>query len=410
MSPTSSLLPDRICHRPEDDPIFALNREASARRAKGEKIINATVGSLLEDDGKLAVLPAVVEALHQVPAATGAAYAPILGHPDFLKAVTEDLLGGTPLAARAVAVATAGGLGALRHAVSLFTEHRHAVVTSSFFWGPYTAVCDEQERALRTFTMFDERGAINCAALERACQEVEGQGRLLVVLNDPCHNPSGYSMSEADWTGTVEVLTRVARRVPLVVLVDMAYLVYARDRNRHFLRHLEPLTEHAIVSFAWSASKAFTQYGLRVGALIACTKDAAVHQPLRNAFLYSSRGTWSNVNAAGQHAITRCLTDPALRARVETERARIRTLLHARVDAFNAAARGTGLKFPRYEGGFFICIYTDQAEPIAERLKEHGIYVVPQKGALRIALCSVAEADIPRLVETIDNLTHDPQS
>jgi aromatic-amino-acid transaminase len=295
-------------------------------------------------------------------------------------------------------------LGALRHAVSLFTEHRHAVVTSSLFWSPYTAVCDEQERALRTFTMFDDRGAINVAALEQTLKEVEPQGRLLVVLNDPCHNPSGYSMSEADWTGTVEVLQRVARRVPLVVLVDMAYMVYARDLNRHFLRYLEPLTEHAIVAFAWSASKAFTQYGLRVGALIACTADEAVRTPLRRAFLYSSRGTWSNVNAAGQHAITRCLVDPPLRARVETERARIRTLLHARVDAFNAAARGTALKFPRYEGGFFICIFTDQAEPIAERLKEHGIYVVPQKGALRVALCSVAEADIPRLVQTIDTL------
>jgi aromatic-amino-acid transaminase len=400
----SALLPDRICHRPEDDPIFALNREASARRAKGEKIINATVGSLLEDDGKLAVLQSVVEALHQVPAATGAAYAPILGHPDFLKATTEDLLGGTALAARAVTVATAGGLGALRHAVSLFTEHRQAVVTSSFFWGPYTAVCDEQERDLRTFTMFDEQGAINVAALERTLKEVEPQGRLLVVLNDPCHNPSGYSMSEADWTGMVEVLTRVAQRVPLVVLVDMAYLVYARDLNRHFLRYLEPLTDHAIVAFAWSASKAFTQYGLRVGALIACTADEAVRTPLRRAFLYSSRGTWSNVNAAGQHAITRCLTDPTLRARVETERARIRTLLHARVDAFNAAARGTCLKYPRYEGGFFICIFTDQAEAIAEQLKEHGIYTVPQKGAVRVALCSVAEADIARLVTTMDQL------
>jgi aromatic-amino-acid transaminase len=407
MSQRPIRLPEGICNRPEDDPIFALNREASARRAKGEKIINATVGSLLEDDGKLAVLPSVVEALHQVPPASGAAYAPILGHPDFLRAATEDLLGGTPLASRAVAVATSGGLGAIRHAVSLFTEHRQAVVTSSFFWGPYTAVCDEHERDLRCFTMFDERGALNVAALEKTMKEVEPQGRLLVILNDPCHNPSGYSMSEEDWTAAVEVLQRAARRVPLAVLCDVAYLAYARDLRHHFLRHLEPLTEEAIVAFAWSASKAFTQYGLRVGALIACTTDTSVHAPLRRAFLYSSRGTWSNVNSGGQHAITRCLTDPALRARVDTERERIRKLLHARVDAFNATARGTALKFPRYEGGFFICVFTDQAELMADRLKEHGIYVVPQKGALRIALCSVAEADIPRLVTTIDSIVRE---
>ena len=31
--------------RPSDDPIFALNREATERRARGESVVNATVGS-----------------------------------------------------------------------------------------------------------------------------------------------------------------------------------------------------------------------------------------------------------------------------------------------------------------------------------------------------------------------------
>ena len=55
--------------RPADDPIFALNKEATQRKARGEAIVNATVGALLDDDGKLAILPAAAKAVHDVPAA-----------------------------------------------------------------------------------------------------------------------------------------------------------------------------------------------------------------------------------------------------------------------------------------------------------------------------------------------------
>ncbi|MBC7052085.1 hypothetical protein G6O46_24055, partial [Salmonella enterica subsp. enterica serovar Enteritidis] len=72
--------------RPSDDPIFALNKEATTRKARGESIVNATVGSLLHDDGRLAILPTAARAVHEVPAEEWAPYAPIAGAPDFLDA------------------------------------------------------------------------------------------------------------------------------------------------------------------------------------------------------------------------------------------------------------------------------------------------------------------------------------
>ncbi len=64
--------------RPGDDPIFALNSEAKKRAAAGEDVVNATIGALLTDEGKLAVMPSVIESLAQVPAALAAGYAPIV--------------------------------------------------------------------------------------------------------------------------------------------------------------------------------------------------------------------------------------------------------------------------------------------------------------------------------------------
>lgn len=400
--PAMKYLTNRNARRPADDPIFALNREASQRRAAGETIINATVGALLEDDGSLAVLPSVIDAIRRVEPARVAGYAPIAGAPDFLSAVVEDLLGGTSLAAQAVAVATPGGTGALRHAVNTFLDHGQHLLTPSFHWGPYATICDEHERGLLTFEMFGADGCFNvsafAAALERASAR---QGRLLVFLNDPCNNPTGYSMSDAEWTEVARVLSHAAARVPLVLLCDVAYLAYARDATG-FLKFVAPLANRALVLFAWSASKSFTQYGLRVGALIACTADETQRGQAQRALTYACRGTWSNCNAGGQAAIARCITEPALRAQVDSERGRLTRLLDARVGAFNTAAQGTRLSYPRYDGGFFVTVFAADAAAAAEKLKVRGVFTVPQAGALRIALCSVAEADVPALVQAIE--------
>lgn len=397
-----NLLPTRNASRPSDDPIFALNREATQRRAKGEKVINATVGALLEDDGQLAVLPSVMDAVRAVDDRKAAAYAPIAGVPDYLSAVTRDLLGGSPLADLAVAASTPGGTGALRHAVTTFLERDQALVTPSYYWGPYQTICDENERALRTFAMFDGAGRFNVDAFARCLDETAAaQGRVLVFLNDPCHNPTGYSMTADEWTGVSEALQRVAARVPTAVLADVAYLAFAKD-TKSFLGHLAPLAERAAVLFAWSGSKAFALYGQRVGALIACSADAAQRTAMQNALAYACRGTWSNCNAAGQHAVARCLTDEALAASVRAERARLIALLDGRVDAFNRAAKGTALRYPRYDGGFFVTVFARDAQGAAERLKSRGVFVVPGKDSLRVALCSVARDDVPALVDALD--------
>jgi aromatic-amino-acid transaminase len=104
--------------------------------------------------------------------------------------------------------------------------------------------------------------------------------------------------------------------------------------------------------------------------------------------------------------VTRMLVDPETARACAAERATLTALLRARVDAFNALARGRGLRYPRYEGGFFVTVFSDRAAEKAEAMRAKGVYVVPQVprsggGALRVALCSVAERDIPRLVDAL---------
>ncbi len=388
--------------RPKDDPIFALNAEAKARRAAGESIVNATVGALLDDDGDLATLPSVSEALRSVPSKAAAGYPAIAGSPDFLAAVADDLLG--PHAAFAAAAATPGGTGALHLAISNFVEPGQAVLTTSFYWGPYRTLADQQGRALATFRTFDPAGRFDAASLAEQLDRLLGeQGRALLILNSPCHNPTGYSLDAGEWDHVADAVADASKKGPVTVLIDGAYALYGARELSHDRERILRMSEHALVTFAWSASKSFTQYGSRVGALVAFSPREADRRALAAAFSYSCRGTWSTCNAAGMAAVTRALVEPDLRARVDAERASLKALLDRRVAAWNEHARAANLSYPRYDGGFFTTVLCDGAFDVAAALQRDGVYVVPQAGALRVALCSVAERDIPRLVAAISS-------
>jgi aromatic-amino-acid transaminase len=322
----------------------------------------------------------------------------------------DDLFAAEPdLARTAVAAATPGGTGALRHAIANFLEPGQALLTTSWFWGPYQTLCDEADRKLDSFEMFTPTGGLDVAALDAAvARHLRTQGRALVALNDPCHNPTGYSMTDDEWRAVVECIGARAAEGPVTLLVDCAYFLYGARDPRAFLAHLRPLLGRATVLFAWSASKSFTHYGLRVGALVACVGDEAERRMVASALSYSCRGTWSNCNRGGLAAVTRLLVDPVMARACDAERADLRRLLLARVDAFNRHARERALRYPRYEGGFFVTVFHDRPLEKAQAMRAQGVYVVPQArkaggGALRVALCSVAERDVARLVESLSD-------
>ena len=50
-------------------------------------------------------------------------------------------------------------------------------------------------------------------------------------------------------------------------------------------------------------------------------------------------------------------------------------------------------------------VFTDDAFGVAERMKGDGVFVVPQPGALRVALCAVPVAAVPRLVDSLARAT-----
>jgi aromatic-amino-acid transaminase len=408
---TSHLIPSHRA-RPGNDPIFALSKLAAERKASGLATINATLGVLLDDEGKLATLPTATRALREATPEQLSSYAPIAGTAAFLEAIRRDVSrGDAGLLARAVAVATAGGTGALRHAITTLLEPGEALLTTSYYWGPYATIAAEHGRDVKTFSMFRPDGAFDAAALSGGLRALlTEQGRALVVLNDPCHNPTGYSMSEDDWRRVSEALSEAAAQGPVSIVLDIAYSAFSPGAVERPIRALSGIADRVMVGFCWSASKSFLLYGQRVGALVLVPPDARDMAEVEASLAFSCRGTWSNCNHAGMAAVSRMLTEPELRAAADAERLGATDLLARRVAAWNAHARPAGLTYPRYDGGFFVTVTSVDPQRHAAALRERGVFVVPVAGALRVALCSVATRDVEKLVREMAAVLTSPAS
>jgi aromatic-amino-acid transaminase len=381
------------------DPIFALNAEANRRAAQGEDILDCTMGVLTDEEGRLSVLPSVLDALRAVPITEVSGYGPIAGDPRFRAAAIEDLLGGTELAEHAIALATPGGTGAIYQAIINFLEPGQSLLTTSYRWGPYRDIALHHGRRFDSFNMFRPDGLFDVEAMEEGVERhVREQGRVLIILNFPSHNPTGYSLTEDEWREVTDVLVRAAERAPVTVLMDCAYIKYSGSAIDAWNADLPRLLDATTVLFAWTASKSFTQYGLRVGALIACHRDAEERGQLTNALNYSSRATWSNCNRIGIRAVADLITDPTLRARSDAERQELIDLLASRTELFNESARAVGLDWPRVESGFFVSVFTPDSEVTAAKMRDAGVFVIPIQGAVRVGLCATPTRSLPRLV------------
>jgi aromatic-amino-acid transaminase len=98
------------------------------------------------------------------------------------------------------------------------------------------------------------------------------------------------------------------------------------------------------------------------------------------------------------------MTDATQESAVDGERRGASGLLAARVSAWNEAARPLGLRYPRYEGGFFVTVESADPKAHAAALREKEAFVVPLATSLRVALCSVATRHVATLARTMSEI------
>lgn len=395
---------------PKEDKIFGISNRAKKMIAEkgADKVINATIGSLLDDDGKLIVLSSVDEVFRGLKPDEYADYAPICGIPAFREAVQKAAFGKFRPKSFTDAVAAPGGTGALRNAIANYSQPGDKVLTSDWHWSPYNTIAGEIRRRVDTFSLFTEDRKFNWQSFrEKVLQLLDTQDSLVIILNTPAHNPTGYSLTLGDWDKVTEVLTEAAKKGKAIALVvDAAYIDFAGDEEecRRFLPKLETMPENVLPIIAYSLSKTFTLYGTRCGALICMAKTREIADEFKRVCEFSSRGSWSNGTKAAQVLLAKIYADDKLLARVSEERARYRDMLLARGRAFEEEAAKVGLEMVPFDAGFFASIPCSDPDGISTQLEKQGLFIVPLAKGLRVSVASVSEEKcrrIPAMIKAV---------
>ncbi len=381
-----------------EDPIFAASKAAvAAAKIHGDdKVINATIGAILDEEGKLVFLKAVEDIYRHLPNEELCAYAPIAGLPEYLEAVIDQCFGDCRPNGHIRSVATAGGTGVIHHLVHNYTQPGDVVLTADWFWGAYSSLCDDNQRSLATFDLFTSERTFNHQSFQDTVTKLaEKQENLLIILNTPAHNPTGFSLTDEDWDTLLGFLKElVSKGKNKVILdVDVAYLDYSgpKSENRQFFKHFSDLPAEILTVIGYSMSKGYTMYGQRVGAMICVTSSPEVADEFFTVSQYTSRATWSNICRPAMKTLAILNADSAKQAAYEEERNTYYELIKERADIFMKEADECGLPVLPYKAGFFISIPAKDSKAVCEALKAYNVFLVPLRMGVRIAACAVSK-------------------
>jgi len=386
-------LKDSTDHTLFKDGLFAVSTEA--RADKDPNKINAVVGSLYDEQGHIVTFNSVYETLKSLPNGAIAAYAQqIPGNPDFIeeceKFVYRDLI---KLPKKSVA--TAGGTGALTISIKDCLDSGDTILIPSQGWTSYKTISFEYNLNIETYDPFD---------IDDICKQMESVAKtnkkLLILINSPCHNPSGISYSIDEWKILINKMNELSKNVPVILLNDIAYIDYGF--NRDYLKLFNDIADNVLVFIAYSLSKSFTAYGQRLGMLTFINKDKEVIDDIYNTMTKSCRAIWSNSNNGLMRTFVEVMKNRKDDYLKELDF--YRNLLKERADIFKKELDEEQMEYYRYVEGFFVTLKVKDNETrdtIHTKLLKDHVYTVKVDKGIRIGLSSLPKDKIKGLAKRI---------
>ena len=398
------------------DKVFSVAKKAKEAMSElgEENVINATIGSLYNEEGKLVVLDSAMEVYKNLPPEELAGYASnFTGTPEYKESVKISLFGREYkkfLEGHYYdVIATPGGTGAISNSIRNYLGYGDTLLLPKWLWSPYMLMAKDRGGDCEFYTMFNEKNQFDMEDFEKKVENLaEKQENVVMVINDPCQNPTGYRLSIDEWRKIRDIMVENSKKSNIILILDVAYIDFdTRDieEKREYLETFKNLPEKVLTIFTFSLSKSLTCYGMRVGAQIALSTSEKIVEEFVSANSYTCRATWSNISRGGMAMFSEIMLDREKSDKLEKEREFYRELIKERADIFIKEANECKLEILPYISGFFLTIPTGRYTAKMEKLlEENHIYTVVLQEGIRIAVCSVTKKKIKGLAKKIKEL------
>ncbi len=382
------------------DPIFALVDafNADPRPAK----VNLSIGIYFDEQGRLPVLPSVMQAEARILAAAGAkGYLPMEGDATCRAEVAQLLLGADHPAiaeGRVATIQTVGSSGGLKVGADFLKAWLPdaEVWVSDPTWDNHRSMFEGSGFVVNTYPYHDAAtGGLRFDAMLATLRAIPT--RSIVLLHACCHNPTGVDLSPAQWDALIPVL----RERELLAYLDLAYQGFGDgiDADAYAVR---ALASAGLTFFiANSFSKSMSVYGERCGALSAVCATAAEAALVLGQLRFTVRRIYSSPGIHAAKIVAHVLGDADLRTLWEAElaamRERIAAMRHALHDRLAALVPGHDFGYLLSQRGMFS--YTGLGAAQVDALRaQHAVYLL-RSG--RICVAGLNTGNVARTASAI---------
>ena len=386
--------------------ILKISKDAIAASKIYDDVINASIGMFYDEDKSIGGMPVVSKAIRSLPDDKILPYPAVDGGADFKNNVISWVLGKYEDSIRKQmfisACATPGGSGAIASTFAVYAKPGESIFVSDIRW-QYERFADRAKLNIFEHKLFNGDGFDMDSFKNRLHELCAIQKRVIVIINDPCHNPTGFTLSEKEFEQILDTMNELVEN-EIVFIYDLAYLDFSHEAdNRKKITYLPKLKNHVMTILSFSGSKTFGAYGLRLGAAIGLSHDESMVKDFHKKYVNEARGSWSATPTVSiellNHFSKKENKDEFLKGLDH-----INTLVQKRSASFIKQAREIGLKTHPFRSGFYTVVLTPNPEVDYLKLADHHIYAVPMSGGIRLALCSLSVMEIDGLPQKIKKI------
>ncbi|MHA1810506.1 MAG: aminotransferase class I/II-fold pyridoxal phosphate-dependent enzyme [Candidatus Heimdallarchaeaceae archaeon] len=408
---------------------LAWNLRSKKKAKEMSNFINATIGSATEDDGKLMVLPTLIEELRNLTGDQIFSYANMRGVNDFIQAWKKDTIDTYPAYLRddankfsTLPVTACGGLtGGLMISAQVLFDKGDVLLAPNSRWGNIDNVFFKNLQLKESsYELLDKEGNLSFDNLITKIKDAEKTSKKIgIYLNFP-NNPSGISPSYEEVKKFQEVVEEIT--IPTTIFLDDAYegCVYEESAIEHSLfPYLVGLNEDVITIKIDGVSKRYFAYGARLGLVTVGFGEEVSEEEnakVRELIAKATRSNTSSAPKAIQIAMGNVLTDAEKNKKIQEEKKRNVSIIE---DRYNFMKKLLGEKessilspvgFNSGFFGYFQIKNKQKASEISQELLDKGLGTVPFENVknglngVRVAFCSISEKNIEKTVDILHSL------
>lgn len=393
------------------DKITSISYDVACYKEKNpyEKVVNGTIGVFLDEDKKPSIPESIRNIYKNLDLDTIALYGFLFPTENFQNGVFylnnidkryQDNISVFP---------TTGGLNALASFVHNFVNDQSLVFIFNPYWGPYENLFFEIGLKFNTIEMkssssfkIDKNYIFNQINDKLNDKKIKN---LIFLINFPAHNPTGTTFSDEELLSIQNDISKFKSYGYEILLVfDLVYLHFSFfDINKIF-----EIFKDFSFFFNFSLSKTLSLYGFRTGALCYYSKDVRDKELFQTKLSFSARALTGSINHSGYKIVETIGKEFGLDEKRELidHWNTIQQVMKKRWERVKNILDKYGFQYYRHDEGFFVSFFhkDSNVEKLFTVFKENGLFFIPQKDSIRMAISSMNIEDIEMLEKKIAKL------